>query len=322
MKKYLKEFIQKYHVYTLTLVPLVIFIVLLITGKLSEGETLIKSTNSKCEIKTSATITINEIKKDYIYCDLALSCPKGIFDSLTISTDILTGVKVHTKKTLVSVDTTEIEGVIEFLKTEIFKLDDTYLRNKTNDKEFYNISNLKLLVPIEAYKSPFSSINANLRINLNFIYKNSSFLVQELVFRNLDKNQRISILDSVAYVENAKNEPLYKIFAEQNFNNSYHIELSPNNEFIAIFSILLVFILSLLMYLHIYLIKHENVDNGFIGLVFSFTIGIVSIIAFFHNKIADTKSIAELIVYAIYFWICYIIAHSVYLLFKQNKGKE
>jgi len=295
--------------------PILFFYNIYNIGKQSEKENGIKTIILDSNYTTSAAITINKVDKDYVFCDIALRCPKVNYNSLTISSNSLEGISTQNDKT--------ISAKIDIHKTSIYKLDDKSLRNKTSEWEFHNFTNVKFLIPIKPYDKPFSSVNANVHFYLNNESVDSPFPVGKLSFRNLDKNNRISVLSNKSFIENSKDNPELQIFAADRFNKSFHIKFSPNDEFVYVFTTLIIIIGCLLLSLQIYLLTHDKIDNSFIGLVFSLTIGIVSIISFFHNKIADTKSISELIVYTIYFWICIIIAHSTLLIFlKKDKDSK
>ena len=68
---------KKHRVLILTLIPFLFFITVLSIAKLSENKALIKCQSSIQESSGSCNIVVNEVKGDYLYCDINLSCPRG-----------------------------------------------------------------------------------------------------------------------------------------------------------------------------------------------------------------------------------------------------
>jgi hypothetical protein len=311
---------KKYLPYLFLSTPFLFFYIIFSFASDAEELPITTCTNDKAKHQTSLFITINEVNKDYVYCDVELSCPINTFESLTISTNSITGKKIVFKEDQYKNQIESIHAKIDFFKTTVYKLDDKILRNKTANRGFYNLNNVRLLIPVEAYKSPVNSINANLHLLLT---KKDGTIdsIETLNFRNLDKNQRISILGKRALVRESAKNPEFKIFASPEFNMSFHLMISPNVEALIVILTLLTFIIVILFRIHWILLRYKSINSGIISILLTVTLGVVSLIAIFQNKIIDTKSIAELIIYAIYFWIIILLIHSVLLLNKEIRSK-
>ena len=315
--KLLRNFSFKWFLGVLILLPFIFFYIILNNANDAENRSLISIEQNGKNCIGNVTITINEIKKDYLYSDITLKCPKRKFDYFTISTDTIIGVRVDTIR-----NTVKVKGIIDIFKSESFRLDSTFIRNEINDNAIYQFTNKKILIPIKSYASPISSIGANIHLNLNTKNDKIRYTIESLTIRNLDKNQRIEILSNDAYINNSNKSEIYKVFSKERFNRSFYLKISPNQEFVDILTTLLFVVIGLLLSVHIYLVVSKNVTIEFFGLAFTVTLGIVSLISFFHDKITGTKSISELIVFIIYFWIATILLHSVILMFLQQWKKQ
>lgn len=316
----IKKLLQhKNRIYAILVIPLLFFIGIILIAVFSEQETLIKIEQENVNIETSVVLTINEIEKDYIHCDVSLSCPRNKFNTFTISTNNIKGIDVDSVRLNYFRYIKTVRGEIDFLKTSVFELNSDNLRNYHSNKAFHNFYNLKLLIPLNAYENPISDNYSNLHLSLGINNDTTLYTIKNLKIRNLDKKNRISILTNKAYIENEDKSEDFEFFADKKFNKTFFVQFSRNNEFQFIISFSLTIIIVFLLLTQIYLIKTTTVDTAVAGIILTIIVSFIGFVGMFHKQILDTKSILELVIYSMYFWILFIIGHTLVLIFIQKE---